>query len=89
MKWKEWFKTDGVDMRWLARSPVDKTARCDRSFQHVVTAGQPRLVVDSKQGPDRKRGHGRRVEYLCEACALSGYGVRAPTEVNESQEKLF
>ena len=89
MKWGEWFKVNGQDARWLARSPVNKVARCEAVWSHVVQPAEPRFVIDTGAGPVRKRGHSKRHEYLCMACAWSGYQTKPPTDVNENQGELF
>jgi len=89
MKWRDWFRVEGLDMRWLPKSPVDKVARCDRDRMHVVGPDTPRLQVDNGEGPKRKRGHGKQHEYLCQACALRVYGQRPPSLMKENQEKMF
>ena len=89
MKWDRWFKLNGLDMKWIARSSVNRVARCDKAFQHVVQAAEPRLVVDNGEGPVRAKGHGKKNEYLCMSCAWSWYQTKPPTDVNENQGELF
>ena len=87
MTWGEWFRGKGTDMKWLAESPTGVVSRCDRHWGHVVSATSPRLMVDSSQGPLRKRGRGKRHEYVCVACALQYFGVKPPPLDN--QERMF
>ncbi len=84
-----WFRTKKTDMRWLPKSPTDRTSRCDAVWSHVVPPGVPRLQVDSMGGPVRKRGKGKRHEYLCVQCAMERYGVKPPTPVYDNQGELF
>jgi len=89
MDWNKRFRTYGVDMRWSEKSPVNKVARCDRTWSHIVQADSPRLQVDNGQGPERKRGHGKLHQYLCVACALAMYGQRPPSPMDDNQGELF
>lgn len=88
-KWNSWFKVSGIDMRWLPRSPANRMARCDRVFNHLVEPDEPRLQVDSDEGPIRKRGKGKRHEYLCQRCAFTAYELQVPSLMDESQQELF
>lgn len=89
VKYGEWFRIHQTDMRWLANSPVNRTARCDRAWQHIVGPDEPRLQVDTGKGPNRKRGHGKRHEYLCAGCALRFVGTTPPAREVPGQEALF
>jgi len=84
-----WFKVGKTDVRWIEKSPVGHTARCDRFFNHVVQAEDPRFVVDSGAGPQRARGKKKRNEYLCRACADRFYDSQPPSMLKENQEKFF
>ena len=87
--YNEWFRVGGVDLRWLPKSPPDSAARCDRKWNHIVPAGAPRLQADTQTGPLRRRGKGKRHEYLCVQCAYEVFSIRPPSVVWENQEKLF
>ena len=89
LQYGKWFRAKGTDLRWLEKSPVGRAARCDRRWSHVVPPGAPRLQADTQAGPLRKRGKGKRHEYLCVECAFEVFGVRPPSVVWENQEKLF
>lgn len=89
MKWNTWFRAEGMDMRWMSKSPIGKVARCDNNRMHVVGPDSPRLQVDNGMGPDRKRGHGKRHEYLCQDCAWRFYQTKPPSLMAENQEKMF
>ena len=84
-----WFRVGKTDVRWLEKSPVGRTARCDRFFNHVVQAEDPRFVVDSGAGPTRVRGKKKRNEYLCRACADRFYDSQPPSMLRENQGELF
>ena len=85
----DWFRRADVDMKWLCCSPAGVASRCDNRYSHVVPANAPRLMVDSDVGPIRKRGKGKRHEYLCVACARERYGVTPPSMLYTNQEWLF
>jgi hypothetical protein len=89
VKFGEWFKVEGTDMRWLKRSPANRTSRCDRNWSHVVTSEKPRLQVDNGEGPSRARGHGKQHEYLCSECAGTFYEQWPPSEMEENQGSMF
>lgn len=89
MKWNSWFRHKKTDMRWLAKSPANRVSRCDRRYTHVVQPHEARLMVDTDEGPVRKKGKGKRHEYLCMACAFNDYGLRPPAPVMENQERMF
>lgn len=76
-------------MRWLEKSPANRTSRCDGQWSHVVAPQQPRLQVDNKKGPVRKRGKGKNHQYLCMMCAKERYGLMPPLEQVPGQEQLF
>jgi len=85
----KWFKVGKVDVRWLEKSPANRTSRCDRFFNHIVKAEDPRFVVDSGNGPERVRGKKKRNEYLCRACAERYYDSQPPSMLAKNQRELF
>ena len=89
VEYGRWFKIGKTDVRWLDKSPVGRTARCDRSFNHVVQAADPRFVVDSGVGPTRVKGRKKRNEYLCRACAKQFFDSVPPSMLEENQGNLF
>lgn len=89
MRYGEWFRVAGHDLKWFPQSPINRMARCDKKWNHIVKPEAPRLLVDSGQGPIRKRGKGKRNEWLCAACAKLWFGVEPPSLMDENQEKLF
>ena len=64
--------------KWLPKSPVNKRARCDRDWNHIVQADMPRLQVYDMRGPDRVKGNKSKSSYLCTWCAYDEYGTRPP-----------
>jgi hypothetical protein len=82
-----WFQLNKCDARWLESSPIDRVARCDRQFRHVVQPYEPRLQINDGRGPKRVRA--RRVNlspsYLCVSCAASEFGLRPPTNPNQGE----
>jgi len=84
-----WFKVSGTDVRWLEKSPANRVSRCDRGWNHVVQPEEPRLVVDNGAGPSRKKGKGKRNEYLCRTCAERYYQTRPPSMLQKNQGELF
>ena len=89
MKYGEWFRVKGQDAKWFATSPINRQARCDKKWNHIVPPEAPRLLVDSGQGPIRKRGRGKQNEWLCAPCAKLWYDTEPPPLLEEMQEKLF
>ena len=84
-----WFKVGGTDVRWLEKSPTNRTARCDRFFNHIVQAEDPRFMVDNGMGPTRVRGKKKRNEYLCRSCADRYYDSQPPSMLKKNQGELF
>ena len=89
MPFGTWFRLKGHDAKWLEKSPANRTSRCDNAWQHVVAATEPRLVVDTGRGPTRKRGKGKKHEYLCVGCAFALYEAQPPPRQVDGQERLF
>lgn len=85
MNYGQWFRIDGLDARWLERSPANKPARCDRRWNHKVEAQEPRLQLNDGQGPQRARAKGNQPSYLCMSCAADELGLRPPTNPNQGE----
>lgn len=85
----QWFRVKGVDMQWLVKSPVGRVAHCDRQWAHMVEADEPRLMVDTGEGPVRRRGRKKQNEYLCAGCAAYFYATAPPSMEVPGQEALF
>ena len=82
----KWFRYEAQNghsywVRWLPKSPINRASFCDRCKRRVERH-EPRLCIDSDEGPTRKRGKGKRHEYICSSC-----GKDVPNNPNDNEQQ--
>lgn len=69
-----WFPYKGAWVKWYAKSPINRAAMCEarecKGTTRRVERDAPRLCVDNGKGANRKRGKGKKNQWVCQHCAV-------------------